>query len=69
MVRSESVRGNPARKILEEIDRLAPNLVLLGYSRRGRIQRLLHGGVADAVVRRSDRPLLLVPSDRIAGKR
>jgi nucleotide-binding universal stress UspA family protein len=62
MVRGDSPRGNPVGKILEEIDRLSPDLILLGSHGGGRLHRLLIGGVTDAVVRKARLPVLLVPS-------
>lgn len=64
MVRSDSTRGNPAAKILQELDRLAPDLIVLGSHGRGKLYQLLVGSITDAVVRRSSRPVVLVPTRR-----
>ena len=64
LVRSDSPRGNPVPKIVEELDRLAPDLVVMGSHGHGRLYELLVGSVTAAVVRRARRPIRLVPSPR-----
>jgi nucleotide-binding universal stress UspA family protein len=61
MVRCASVRGNPVPKLVEEIDRLRPDLVVVGSRGRGRLYRLVVGSATDAVARRARCPVLLVP--------
>ena len=64
LVRSDSPRGNPVPKIVEELERLGPDLVVMGSHGHGRLYELLVGSVTAAVVRRARRPILLVPSPR-----
>ena len=64
LVRSDSARGNPVPKIVEQLERLAPDLVVMGSHGHGRLYELLVGSVTAAVVRRARRPILLVPSPR-----
>jgi nucleotide-binding universal stress UspA family protein len=59
--RSDSPRGNPVGKILESVERHAPDLVIVGAHGGGRLRHLLGESVADAVARRAKRPVLLVP--------
>ena len=67
MVRGDSVRGNPLEKIVEEVDRLAPDLIMMGTHGRGRLYQLLVGSVTNTVVRRVRRPTLLIPSPHVHG--
>jgi len=62
LARGHSPRGNPVPKIVDEVDRLAPDLIVMGSHGRGRLYQLLVGSVTDAVVRRVRQPVLLVPS-------
>lgn len=66
MVRSSSTRGNPLSKLLHEIDRLRPDLVVVGSRARGMWYRLMVGSITDSLVRRARCPVLLVP---LAGER
>ena len=62
MVRGDSSRGSPVRKIVEEVDRLAPDVVVIGSHGRRKLYQMLVGSVTDALVRKVRRPVLLVPS-------
>ena len=68
MVRGNSSRGNPVGKIVAEVDRLAPDLVLMGSHGHGRLYEMLVGSVTNAVVRKVRRPVLLVPSQGAGAK-
>lgn len=61
MVRSDSARGNPVGKIVEEVNRLAPDLIVLGSHARSRLFQMIAGSVSDAVLRKVCCPVLLVP--------
>lgn len=61
MVRCRSTRGNVVPKLLAELSRLQPELIVLGSPRRGTLHRLVHGCTTDSVVRKSRCPVLLVP--------
>jgi nucleotide-binding universal stress UspA family protein len=63
MVRGESPRGNPARKIVEELNRLEPDLILMGAPASGRFQQFLGRSLSDTIIRKVRRPLLLVPNN------
>lgn len=66
IVRGDSLTGNPVGKIVDEVNRLAPDLVIMGSHGRGRLYELLVGSVTNAVVRKVARPVLLVPSPVVA---
>lgn len=53
-----AVSGRPGKRIVEEAERLDASLILVGH---GRGEGLLRGSVADAVIRRSRRHLLVIP--------
>jgi nucleotide-binding universal stress UspA family protein len=54
-------RGEPSPAILRTADEVEADLVVLGTRDRSRVARTLLGSVADEVVRRSTRPVLVVP--------
>jgi nucleotide-binding universal stress UspA family protein len=62
MVRSTSLRGNPTRKILQELDRLDPELVVVGSHGHGPLHQMFVGSVSEAVIRRAHRPVLVIPT-------
>jgi len=62
IVHGDSLSGNPVRKIVDEVDRLTPDLVVMGSHGHGRLYEMLVGSVTNAVVRKVRRPVLLVPS-------
>lgn len=55
------VKGATADVILQEADRLGADLIVVGSHGHGAVHRFLVGSTADALVRRSDRPVLVVP--------
>jgi len=51
--------GNPCDKILEEADSLAVDLIILGHHvRKGVVKHIIHGNIAEKVVRLSEIPVL-----------
>jgi len=54
--------GDPAEEVLAAIDEVAPLFVVMGTHGRRGLQRLALGSVAEAVVRRSSRPVITVRS-------
>jgi universal stress protein A len=52
--------GDPAESILDAIDVLEPNLVVMGTHGRTGIKRLVHGSVAEAVIRETSVPVLVM---------
>ncbi|TLU83025.1 MAG: universal stress protein [Chlorobium sp.] len=55
--------GNPADIILEKAEELQVNFIIMGSHGRKGLNRLIMGSVADAVIRKSDCPVLIVKSD------
>ncbi len=54
--------GNAWERIVENAITWHASLIVMGTHGRGAVDRLLHGSVADAVVRHSAIPVLLVPA-------
>jgi len=68
LVRSTSARGKPVRKILQEIIRVRPGLIVVGSRGHGLIHDVLMGSVSSAVVRKAPCPVVVVPAaKRIRG--
>ena len=61
-VKTETVSGIPARKIAEYARRQGTDLIVMGSHGRTGLSRALLGSVAEAVVRRSPCPVLIVPT-------
>jgi nucleotide-binding universal stress UspA family protein len=57
------VKGFAQRAIVQAARELKCDLIVVGSSGAGAIDRTLLGSVADRVLRASDRPVLVVPSD------
>ncbi len=55
--------GRPAVSILETADRLDPDLIICGTHSKGLFQHAFLGSVAEKVLRKSTRPVLVVPID------
>jgi nucleotide-binding universal stress UspA family protein len=62
LVRSTSARGKPVRKILQEIVRMRPGLIVVGSHGHGLIHDVLMGSVSSAVVRKAACPVVVVPA-------
>ena len=62
LVRGTSARGNPIRKILQEVNRVRPRLIVLGSHGHGLLHNVLLGSVSSAVVRKATGPVLVVPA-------
>lgn len=56
------IQGPTVDKLVEEIERLAADMVVLGSHGRGALLRALLGSVSEGVIRRSPCPVLVVPS-------
>jgi nucleotide-binding universal stress UspA family protein len=52
--------GNPAREVLEEIRRTAPDVVVMGTHARSHLSRRALGSVSDEILRESPRPVLTI---------
>jgi len=55
-------RGDVVSLILSEAQALQPERIILGSHGHGRIYKLLVGSVAEAILRRSKVPVLVIPS-------
>jgi nucleotide-binding universal stress UspA family protein len=53
--------GSPVGLILETADRLEADLIVIGSHGQGRLKYALLGSVAEKVLRKSHRPVLVVP--------
>ena len=56
--------GDPVVKILEEAEKLDVDLIVMGSHGHGAIYELLVGSVTEGVLRKTRRPVLVVPSER-----
>lgn len=61
------VPGDPADKLVEEIEQLAPAMVVIGSHGHGALRQLLAGSACQAVLQHATCPVVVVPS-RSAGK-
>lgn len=57
----EIVAGDPATEIINAVNRLAAGLIVMGTQGNSGPKRLFFGSTADAVLRRSTVPVLVVP--------
>jgi nucleotide-binding universal stress UspA family protein len=57
----EIVAGDPATEILNAVERLGADLIVMGTQGASGPKRLFFGSTADAVLRRSTVPVLVVP--------
>ncbi len=53
--------GSPAGQILEAADRIDADLVVLGSHGKGRLKYAFLGSVAEKLLRKSHRPVLVIP--------
>jgi len=58
---TEVVAGHPAVKILEVADRLDVDLIVMGTHGKGVLEYALLGSVAEKVLKKSTRPVFVVP--------
>ncbi len=64
--RALMVQGPPAKVIVGEADKLDADLIILGSHGFGAVFKMLLGSVSSAVLKKADRPVLIVPADRDA---
>jgi nucleotide-binding universal stress UspA family protein len=57
----EIVAGDPATEIIDAVDRAGAEMIVMGTQGSSGPKRLFFGSVADAVLRRSTIPVLVVP--------
>jgi len=55
------VPGDPSGKLPEEIDRLRPEMVVMGSHGHGALYQLLAGSVCQAVLNHAACPVVVVP--------
>ncbi len=55
------VQGATVDKLIDEADRLAVDMIVIGSHGHGALYHLLVGSVAEGVLRRTKRPVLVVP--------
>jgi nucleotide-binding universal stress UspA family protein len=58
------VQGPAADVIVLEADRLRADIIVLGSHGHGAMRHLLLGSVSDAVLRKTTRPVLIVPGGK-----
>ncbi|HZK82182.1 MAG TPA: universal stress protein [Humisphaera sp.] len=64
VVEARSPGENVIGKILKELAKLSPDLVVLGSHGHGRLYQLLVGSVTDTVIHKVAYPVLIVPSSK-----
>jgi nucleotide-binding universal stress UspA family protein len=64
LVRGFSPRGRPTRKILQEINRVKPDLIVVGSHGHGFIHKVLLGSVSSEVLQKAPCPVVVVPAAR-----
>jgi nucleotide-binding universal stress UspA family protein len=69
LVRGRSNRGNPIPKMISELKRLKPDLIVLGTHQHGRLFEALFGSTSTRVIRSANCPILLVPPINRATRR
>ena len=55
------IHGHPVARILEAADRLDADLVVIGSHGKGMVKYAFLGSVAEKLLRKSHRPILVVP--------
>ena len=60
-VATETMEGDPATSVVEAARRHGATLIVVGTHGRTGVRRLVLGSTAEAIVRHSDRPVLVVP--------
>jgi nucleotide-binding universal stress UspA family protein len=60
LVRGKSRRSSPAPKILQEIRRFNPDLVVMGSHSQGLLRKVLTRSISDTVVKHAGQPVVLV---------
>ena len=63
-VRSHELTGSVAEEILNQADAVNADLIVMGAHGHGAMYKLLVGSVTEGVLKRTKRPVLLLPSSR-----
>jgi nucleotide-binding universal stress UspA family protein len=62
LVRGRSSRGNPIPKMVKELERVNPDLIVMGTHQHGRLYNAFFGSTSSKLLRKTDCPILLIPS-------
>ncbi len=62
LVRGRSSRGNPVPKMVRELKRVKPALIVMGTHQHSRLFETLFGSASSTVIHKAACPILLVPS-------
>jgi nucleotide-binding universal stress UspA family protein len=62
LVRGRSIRGNPVSKMIRELKRVKPALIVMGTHQHGRLFEAMFGSASSKVVHKAACPILLIPS-------
>lgn len=62
LIRGRSSRGNPVPKMISELKRVKPALIVMGTHQHGRLFEAMFGSASTQVVHKAACPILLIPS-------
>jgi nucleotide-binding universal stress UspA family protein len=62
LVRGRSTRGSPVRKMVSELKRVKPALIIMGTHQHGRLVQAMFGSASTRVIHKASCPILLIPS-------
>jgi nucleotide-binding universal stress UspA family protein len=62
LVRGGSIRGDPVSKMISELKRVKPALIIMGTHQHGRLFEAVLGSASTKVVHKAPCPILLIPS-------
>jgi nucleotide-binding universal stress UspA family protein len=70
LVRGRSSRGNPVPRMVRELKRIKPALIIMGTHQHGRLFEAIFGSASSKIVQNARCPILLVPCpNRARGQR
>jgi nucleotide-binding universal stress UspA family protein len=64
LVRGRSSRGNPIPKMVSELKRVKPSLIVMGTHQHGRLFEAMFGSASSKVIHQAACPILLIPTNR-----
>ena len=67
-VQTMLVPGEPSKKIIDEIQRMKPDLVVMGSHGHGALYHLVTGSVSSSVIQHATCPVVIVPSKVMAAR-
>jgi nucleotide-binding universal stress UspA family protein len=68
LVRGHSIHGSPVRKMVGELKRVKPALIIMGTHQHGRLVEAMFGSASAKVVHKATCPILLIPSQNCSVK-